>query len=373
MTRIVHIIDELKVGGAQTHLLTILRHLKEHYAFSHHVISLFGSDACEAALKELGIPTITLNLRPFLQRNRYDLAVSEIGKYLRTLEPDLVEAHLTWSRLLGLFAARILGISRCYGFEQGDIYLNSAKFRIANYLSQLYIKRYIVCSYAFQSWVQKTHHIPRNKLTVLHNCVDTTKFHPSVSPASDVVERKGESNVLVIMVGTLGSGVNKRMDIGIQAVAEARQKGINVSLAIAGNGAQLKMLEELACTLNISSNVHFLGTRSDIANVLKASDIFCHCAPFEPFGIVAIEAMATGLPVIVPQSGGVAEIVETDVTGLTYPALDVSSLSNAIITLAEDKERRARMGQQAHIDINRRFAVHGYVQSLYQLYGVLNS
>lgn len=371
MTTIVHIIDEMKIGGAQTHLTTVLMYLRQHYHFKHYVISLFGDGPIADQLRDIGVEVIILDLQPFLRGRRFDTAIASILLHLRRLEPYLVEAHLTWSRLLGLFAARLAGVPKRIGFEQGDTYLNSLKFRIANYVSQYYVQEFIVCSWALQHWVQRTHCISNRRIHVFHNCVDESKFFPDATPAQDVQSyRTTDDNTLFAMVGTLGTGVNKRVDVGIHAIAEVRERGMNADLVIVGDGDQRQSLEQLASDLSVTAYVHFLGMRFDVPNVLSACDALCHAAPFEPFGIVALEAMATGLPVIVPDSGGIQEAVVHGKTGIIYSALDASALAEAMILVCVNKGRREEMGQQAYTSCLREYTAKSYVERLYQFYGI---
>jgi glycosyltransferase involved in cell wall biosynthesis len=171
-------------------------------------------------------------------------------------------------------------------------------------------------------------------------------------------------------VGTLGRGVNKRMDVCIRALAGARSEGANVALVICGNGEQRGELETLASSLGIASGVRFLGTRSDVASVLRACDVFCHAAPWEPFGIVAIEAMAVGLPIVVPDSGGIREILENGEGGLLYAALDHQALGQAMVRLAEDHSLRKSMAAAGRRVVEERFSVQHYLSNLYQAYGI---
>jgi glycosyltransferase involved in cell wall biosynthesis len=98
--------------------------------------------------------------------------------------------------------------------------------------------------------------------------------------------------------------------------------------------------------------------------------VFCHAAPFEPFGIVAIEAMAAGLPVVVPSSGGVRETVEHGVNGLLYPALNHHALGNLIVTFANEPALRERMGAASRRIVEERFSVQQYLPKLYRAYGI---
>jgi hypothetical protein len=140
---VLHIIDELKVGGAQTQLADVLREAIRRYPIKHHVVSLFGDGPIGQNLRSLGIPVETLDLRPLMGRRRFLAAAKVIEGRIRSLRPAIVEAHLTWSRLLGLYAAWRAGVPLRIAFEQGDIYLKSWKFRAANFVGQ-YLAHHIV-------------------------------------------------------------------------------------------------------------------------------------------------------------------------------------------------------------------------------------
>lgn len=369
-SHLVHIIDELKVGGAQTHLLTMLRYLKKERHYKHTVISLFGTGSIEDELHAIGVRVVIMDIREELGHYRIDKIIRKIRVQLLKLEPDLVEAHLTWSRLLGLSAAMFAGVPKRIGYEQGDIYFNSLKFRVANNISQLFIQRYIVCSNALKQWVHQTHHISNTKLIVLHNCVDVSRFNTNIIGSEEIAKLKTCDNVLFVMVGTLGRGVNKRVDIGIKALAHARKEGADVSLVIAGDGDQRFELETLAKNLDINNYVHFLGMRSDIPQILRACDVFCHAAPFEPFGIVAIEAMACGLPAIVPDTGGMKEAVDHNINGYVYSALDANALCKMMLETYHNLDNINEMRRSAVSRVQRDFTVEQYVDQLYNYYGL---
>lgn len=365
--RCVHVIDELRTGGAQTHLITLLREAVTRPGMEHHVVCLFGDGELSGEITDLGIPLHVLDLRPHFRKRRFLAAAGQLRSLFAELRPDVVEAHLTWSRLLALYAAWRAGVPRRIGFEQGDLYLNSWKFRMANFAAQLFAHRIVVCSDALADWVHRTHGIVRSKLLVMHNCVEPARFSMNGPKVSDIEFPPGTT--VFCAVGTLGRGVNKRVDVCIRALAAARSAGANAALVVCGDGEQRAMLEDLASSLGITAHVKFLGNRSDVPAVLRTCDAFCHGAPFEPFGIVAIEAMAVGLPIVVPDSGGIREIVKQGVNGLLYPALNERALGEAMVTLTGDSDLRESMGARGRRMANEDFSVAEYLSNLYAVYG----
>jgi 1,4-alpha-glucan branching enzyme len=364
----VHVIDELRTGGAQTHLITMLREAVKYPGIDHQVVSLFGDGELSGEIRDLGVPVHILDLRPHFRQRHFLAAANQLRTLFTELRPDVVEAHLTWSRFLALFAAWRAGVPLRIGFEQGDLYMNSWKFRVTNFVAQWFAHRIVVCSEALADWAHHTHGISRSRLLVLHNCVDLARFSKNGPKAKDIEFPRG--TVVFCAVGTLGRGVNKRVDICIRALAVAHSAGANAALVICGDGEQRSELEMLASSLGVVSHVKFLGTRSDVVQVLRACDVFCHAAPFEPFGIVAIEAMAAGLPIIVPNSGGIREAVKHKVNGLLYPALDHHALSEAMATLAIEPGLRESMGAAGRKIAEEQFSVQQYLSRLYQAYGV---
>jgi glycosyltransferase involved in cell wall biosynthesis len=366
--RIFHIIDEFRLGGAQTHLVTILREMIRREEGEHRVISLFEGDGIDASLNAVGVEAETLACRADFGRKRVLAVMGQIRSAIRDFRPDVVEAHLTWSRLLALPAAALEGVPRRIGFEQGDVYLSSWKFRAANFLLQSFAQRVVCCSEALAAWAKRTHGLSPSRVMVLHNCVDPALFRPKWDLEVPSPWPVGVGTVFCA-VGTLGYGVNKRVDVAIRAVAEARRCGADVGLVVCGDGDQRLDLERLAHEAGVADTVRFLGMRSDVPDVMASCDAFCHAAPFEPFGIVCVEAMAVGLPVVVPDSGGIREAVEEGETGLLYEPLNHEALAEKMMRLHEDQGLRERLGISGRNAAETRFSVSGYVDRLLALYG----
>ena len=366
--KIIHIIDELKVGGAQTHLVTMLREAMRTGTFDHRIVGLFDDGPIGDQIRELGIPVDVLDVRSHFAGRRFDRVYGDLLNLIRQYRPAIVEAHLTWSRLLALPAAWRADVPVRIGYEQGDIYLSSWKFRLANFATQIVADRIIVCSEALAAWNHRTNQFSRDRMAVFHNCVDIDRFDPASVDVTMLPFHRPDCRTLFCAVGTLGRGVNKRVDVAIRGVAAARSQGADVGLTIAGDGDQRSELEVLARELGVADQVSFLGMRSDIPAIMAASDAFCHAAPFEPFGIVCVEAMAMSRPVVVPDTGGMREAVEGGVTGQIYPALDHEALGHAMAQLDANPEEARAMGAAGRQRAATQFSVRGYLERLDTLY-----
>jgi glycosyltransferase involved in cell wall biosynthesis len=137
-----------------------------------------------------------------------------------------------------------------------------------------------------------------------------------------------------------------------------------------GCGEQLR---QQASTLSLGSNVHFLGQRSDIPQLLKAADIGILCSHQEGFSNAVIEGLASGLPMIVTNVGGNAEAVAHGETGLVVAPHEPAALGRAILQLASNPEQRSGMGAAAREQAVRRFSIESCVEKYDRLYrGLLN-
>jgi glycosyltransferase involved in cell wall biosynthesis len=135
----------------------------------------------------------------------------------------------------------------------------------------------------------------------------------------------------------------KNIETLVTAASEVLKKKPDVKLVLVGGGSQEKELKELAEKLSISDNVEFHGFRPDIEKILEEGAVFILPSIYEPFGMVAAEALASGLPIIVSRIGGLREIVRDGVNGFSFNPRDWRELSRKILLLLEDQKLREEM------------------------------
>ncbi len=161
-------------------------------------------------------------------------------------------------------------------------------------------------------------------VAVIHNIVDVEKF--------ELVKSKPGA---ILNIGFLGGlkNYNKGLDLLLKSAALLETK--DFFLHIGGNGILLDDFKKMAADLDIDSNCKFYGeiSRNDIANFYSKLDLFVLPSRYETFGIVLIEAMACGIPVIATKCGGPQEIV-TPSTGILIQKDNASELKTAIISIS---------------------------------------
>ncbi len=114
--------------------------------------------------------------------------------------------------------------------------------------------------------------------------------------------------------------------------------------------------------------IFFTGYQKDISRFMSALDIFVLPSDCEPFGLVLVEAMAHGLPVVATNAGGVPEIVKHNETGLLVPPQNANAMANAIYHLICNPLKRMQMGESAKYQVRRMFNKQDMVKAYEQLY-----
>jgi len=193
--------------------------------------------------------------------------------------------------------------------------------------------------------------IAESRVHVIHPGVDADRFNPDVD-GSAMRARVGvqPGELLLVSIGRLDR--RKGHDMALRALARLRGARPSIRYVIVGDGPQRASLEALAVDVGVSDLVRFVGAaaEADLPAWYAAGDVFLmpnrtDGVDFEGFGIVFLEAAASGKPTIGGRSGGVIEAVADGVTGLLVDGDDVARIADAIVHLASDPARRASLGR----------------------------
>ena len=210
-------------------------------------------------------------------------------------------------------------------------YINDTEWLLTYEASEV-----IVNSNYMKSEIQRLFGLPFEKINVVPNGVNLNNFN-NVYRDYDFRRRFAMDNEKIILF--MGRLVYEK---GIQHLISAMPKILDhyhdVKLVIAGKGGMLDELKAQANNLGISQKVYFAGylNSKDVQKMYRCADISVFPSTYEPFGIVALEAMLAGVPVVVSDIGGLNEIVEHGVIGMKSYAGNPNSIADSILTLLFD-------------------------------------
>ena len=222
----------------------------------------------------------------------------------------------------------------------------------------------IVCVSGFVADALR-HEGVRTELTPCAHFVNTDRFRPDPAARERVRRALGaEERFVVVLVGRLIR--EKGPELLLRAAA--RLPG-EIVVWMIGDGAESAPLQALAETLGLEGRVLFLGDRGNVEPFLQAADcLACPSQWEEAAGLVNIEALACGLPVVATRVGGIPEIVDDGHTGLLVPAGTVDGLAEAIHRLFKEPERRAALGRKARAVAVERFSPESRLPAYLDLY-----
>jgi len=194
---------------------------------------------------------------------------------------------------------------------------------------------------------------------VIPNAVDLVRFAPRDAAARDVARTRlgvrGDA-FLWLVVGRLYP--QKDHAALLRAVTLLRERHPSLRLAIAGDGPLRASLRQQARELSLTDEVHWLGVRTDVPDLLVASDAFVLPSRWEGSPNALLEALAAGVPVAATDVGGVRELVEDGRSGFVAPPGDAGALAAAmerVMTLRPDERRR--LGQHGRQSVRQRHAL----------------
>jgi len=171
------------------------------------------------------------------------------------------------------------------------------------------------------------------------------------------------------VVGWVGrmTGV-KDTGVVLQAVAALRARGVDAVVCLVGDGPDRESLEELAYELGIARAAYFAGYQSDIAGFYRLFDTFFLPSVNEGTPVSAIEALATGTPVVANRVGGVPDVVRDGIDGFLVEPGDIESAAERLETLARDPTLRTKLGDAGRERVRGRYAVARLVDDVDRLY-----
>jgi mannosylfructose-phosphate synthase len=197
--------------------------------------------------------------------------------------------------------------------------------------------------------------IPEGEIAVIPPGFDEDRYRKLDRAAvEEVIERRKLPRRFVLSVGRIAS--NKAYDLLVKAMKEVIDQVPDINLVFAIGSAnpteteqrQKQELLDLAGSLGISDKVHMFGHIPLIENFYNAAEIYVMPSVYEPFGMVAIEAMACGTPAVITDKSGLKFFLHDGKDALIVNPLDTSAMAKAIVSLAKDGEFRASIAEQGY-------------------------
>lgn len=348
--KILHLISGGDTGGAKTHVLTLLKKLKQNGVCVKLLCVMDGDFAKEA--KKNSIPTKIIH-----QAKRYDIKqIFKIKKYIQNEEFDLVHCHGARANFIALFIKKFLKIPFIttlhsdYKLDFNDNLYKKLIFTPINLIALKKLDYILTVTDSFRKMMIERN-FDEQKLLTIYNGLDFKKVS-NICPKDEFLKRYN----LAFEKDKLYVGIVARLQAvkGINIFLEACKKLIfeknvkNVVFLIAGSGDLKESIQKFIDKNNLSPYIHLLGFVNDVQSFYNLIDINVLTSFSESFPYVLLEGAKMKKPTVSTNVGGIYEMIKDGQNGFLVDAGDFDSLAKKIYVLINDKNIRDRFSQNLY-------------------------
>jgi glycosyltransferase involved in cell wall biosynthesis len=296
-----------------------------------------------------GIRSVRVEVFPWNGRTADPLLLARLASWLRREQIDIVHTHLFHASLYGLAAARLAGTRVAVTTSHHSHELPISGGRAAYHLDALALRLadrvFAPCRVMRDILLYGYGLAPERTPIVLHG-LDDGRFESTKDGRARVrAELNLEGRIILGALGRLYP--LKQYSLLIEAFARVAGNVPESTLVIAGFGNERDSLLQQARELGIGDRVRLIGGRADVPDLMAAFDLFVHSARSESFGLVLIEAMAAGKPVVSTDVGIAPDLLGDQQAGRLVPVGDAGAYAAALATMLERRTDWPTMGREA--------------------------
>jgi glycosyltransferase involved in cell wall biosynthesis len=381
MTKVLRAIARLNMGGPALHVSYLSAGLRER---GYETILVAGSvsqgeQSMAYVADGLGVPVVTI---PHLHREispvRDLLATIRLARMMRAERPVILHTHTAKAGAVGRAAALLAGRSRppiiVHTFHGHVLRGYFGRFwtgvfrRLERMLARI-TDALVAVSPEVRDELVAFGVAPASKFRVIRLGIELDARVAQAGAARAETRRVmgiGDDRFVVGWIGRMTAV--KRTDVVLEAFRRLKEQGVDTVLCMVGDGPDRTSVEEQAGRLGIMRECLFPGYQEDVGPFFAAFDVFVLPSGNEGTPVTAIEALASGCPVVATRVGGVPDVVTDGEDGFLVASGDVEQLAARLAELANDPELRARMGAAGRGRMQTRYAVSRLIDDVDRLY-----
>ncbi len=365
--RILHVTSVVGVGGAEMALLELVR----HQTASGHEVEVAH------VRRDTGLGDVFRDAGARVTPLGAERASSLPGAFLRLCalmrdrRPDIVHTHLLKADFLGALAARRLGLTRrlVSSKHNDESALRRRPVQWAHGIISRWAARVVALSRHVGEIVATEGRVPRDRLEVVTYGLDPAPFENARADGIRQGLGLGTDDLVAITVARFAP---QKDHAGLlEAACLLRDEHPRLRwLWVGGDprGDLQKRMERSVAERGMTDRVLFAGIRRDIPALMAASDLFVMPSNWEGLGLVYLEAMATGLPVVANRVSGVPEVVVDGITGILVERGRPGPLAEAIGTLVQDPDLRRALGMAGRQRVRECFSPEAFFSGYDRIY-----
>lgn len=364
--RVLHVITTINRGGAENHLSSLV---DQQLTLGNEVtvIYLKGDGYWKEYLISKGVRVECLRLKYYGQFS----PLFRLIKFLMVNKIDVIHAHMPPAELyarLAIFFAKYKSGFVISKHNDEPFFRGFGSKCIGSWVSRR-AQKIIAISDSVNKYMQSNLGIMKDKLVTVRYGIDSSIYSKRNTKFTETLRAEWNREADGIVIGTVARLVpQKALHVLLKAFAKYRVKtSLSVVLVIVGRGPLEVELKKLAEDLGIQKSIKWVGFREDIHNVMNAIDIFTLTSSYEGFGLVLLEAMAAGRPVVASNVSAIPEVVIDRKTGILCPAFDSDAFASAFYDL-ENKSLRKSLGESGKTRVENEFTLLKMAVNTRQVY-----
>ena len=361
--KVLQITHDLAIGGLQQVVVNICRTINRD-KFDISVLCLRTLGEFVPAIEKMGIE---VQLLPQKENATDYLSFLKVARILKEKRPDVIHTHNTQPFIDGTIAAMLAGVKTVVHTDHARSFPDKRRYMFAEWLISHYAYKIVGVSEHTANNLISYEKISKDKLVVIPNGIDGAQFQSPFDPESKKREL-GISNTGPI----IGLGVRLSEQKGITYLLQAMPALVaefpSIILLIAGSGPLEETLKSEAEQLGVNNNVHFLGPRLDLNEIIRLFDVYVLPSLWEGLPMVLLEAMAAGLPIVATDVGGGATAVHDGQNGLLVTARNPDLLASSLIRLLRNESWRRDYGSFGRRIFDGQFSARIMTEKYERLY-----
>ena len=365
--KILHIIPSFVKGGAERITLDICEELMTYPENEVKLVYFREINEYEYLTEKLNVEKLNISFQLSL-RSSSKGNVKELEDLIHDFQPDIIHSHL--------FESEIMLSQINYNKAKYIVHFHDNMYQIKKWTGKLtkkhltdwYERKVVVKSYKNKQ--VKFIGISKNTLSYMHeNLPRHSKTHLLLNGVKlerfREVESKTRENLTMVMIASLVD--KKNQELAIKVVKALHKRGYLFKLNLLGDGKNKNALSALVKELALDNYVFLKGNVDNPEDYLHTSEIYLHTAKYEPFGLVLIEAMAAGIPIICTDGKGNRDIIKNNHNGIINYSFDINEITNEIIKVHLDNALKAILVDNAK-EYCEQYDISFYVQKLLEIY-----
>ncbi len=359
---VLHLIGALSPGGAERNLCYLAPSMAAS-RFRYGICCLVRRGEFAADVERGGVPVWELGYR-----KRYTCSsIWRLSRLLRRHRVKVLHTHLFVSGLVGRLAGLLAGTPVMITHEHGKTLWKKWYHRLFERMALPVTDMRIAVSRDILNLRLEREHTPPSKMRLVHNAVDPRAFE--IGEDVRVARRRelGVENNFVI--GTVGRLVDaKSFDLLLEVARDVCTQRSDARFVVVGEGPLGDTLRDLAESRGLSGKVLFLGKRTDIPDLMAAMDLYLITSKREGLPLTLIEAMMSAKAIVSTSAGGIPDAISPDREGILVEPGDKAGLSEAVLALMDDPDRRRSLGARARSEAVERYSPGKILEELEQIY-----